>query len=123
MVTNGTQISLIMRGLGRRLCSTSPLHNRPAVGLQDTFSLSGTPRRAHDNMPSEMSVKVKGEDSEAILQEFVNEYERNRNGITPAMIKNTIRRNNCVVSDYSDKAELRECLFGFRVRFTIRKTP
>ena len=39
------------------------------------------------NRLSEMSVEVQGEESEAILQEFVDEYERNQNGITPSNIK------------------------------------
>ena len=75
------------------------------------------------NLLAELSVKVQGEDSEAILQEFVNEYERNQNAIYPAMIKNTIKRNNWLIVEYSDNAELGVCQSGFRVHITMRKTP
>ena len=75
------------------------------------------------NRLSEMSVKVEGEDWEAILQEFVNEYERNQNGITPSNIKSTIKRCNWFVVDYKDDEDVRVCSSGFRVHITIRKTP
>ena len=38
------------------------------------------------NRLSEISIKVEGEDSEAILQEFVDEYERIPGGISPSVI-------------------------------------
>ena len=72
---------------------------------------------------SEMSIKVEGEDSEAILQEFVEEYKRNQNGIIPSMIKNTIKRNNWYVIEYKNNEMLHVCSSGFRVHITIRKTP
>ena len=75
------------------------------------------------NRLSEMSIKVEGENSEAILQEFVGEYERNQNGIIPSMIKNTIKRNNWYVIEYKNNEELRVCSSGFRVHITLRKTP
>ena len=75
------------------------------------------------NRLSEMSVEVQGEDWEAILQEFVDEYERNQNGITPPNIKSTIKRCNWFVVDYTDNEDLRVCSSGFRAHITIRKTP
>ena len=75
------------------------------------------------NRFSEMSIKVEGEDSEAILQEFVDEYERSPDGISPAMIKSTIKRNYWYVMEYSYTEMLYVRLTGFRVQITIRKTP
>ena len=75
------------------------------------------------NRLSEMSIRVEGEDSEAILQEFVDEYERSPGGISPAMIKSTIKRNNWFVIEYKNNENLRICSSGFRVHITIRKTP
>ena len=62
------------------------------------------------NRLSEMSVEVQGEESEAILQEFVDEYERNQNGITPPNIKSTIKRCNWFVVDY-DRQRRFTCVF------------
>ena len=75
------------------------------------------------NMLSEMSIKVVGEDSEAILQEFVDEYERSPDGVSPAMIKSTIKRNNWCVLEYKKNQSVHVCHSGFRVHITIRKTP
>ena len=75
------------------------------------------------NMLSEMIIKVEGEDSEAILQEFVDEYQRSPGGITPSMIKSTIKRNNWFVIEYKKNQSLHVCHSGFCVQITIRKTP
>ena len=75
------------------------------------------------NRLSEMSIKVEGDDSEAIYQEFIHEYHRNNYGIIPSMIKNTIKRHNWYVVKYEKDEGLRECSSGFRVHITIRKTP
>ena len=75
------------------------------------------------NMLSEMSIKVEGEDSEAILQEFVDEYQRSPGGISPSVIKSTIKRNNWFVIEYKRNQSLHVCRSGFRVQIIIRKTP
>ena len=75
------------------------------------------------NRLSEMSIKVEGEDSNGILQEFVDEYQRSPDGISPAMIKSTIKHNYWYVMEYSYTEMLYVRLTGFRVQITIRKTP
>ena len=75
------------------------------------------------NRLSEMSIRAKGEYSEAILREFVDEYRCSPSGVTPSMIKNTIKRNNWYVMEYKNSESLRVCSSGFRVHITIRKTP
>ena len=84
---------------------------------------AGISSAAEGNRLSEMSIKVEGGDSEPILREFIAEYERNRNSITPSMIKNTIKRNNWYVVEYNNNARLRVCSSGFRVHIRIRKNP
>ena len=75
------------------------------------------------NRLSEMSIKVEGEGSESILQEFIAEYGRSQNGIIPSMIKNTIKRNNWYVVEYKNNENLRVCSSGFRVHIALRKQP
>ena len=70
-----------------------------------------------------MSIKVEGEDSEAMLQEFVDEYECSPNGISPSVIKSTIKRNNWFIIEYKKNQSLHVCHSGFRVQIIIRKTP
>lgn len=74
------------------------------------------------NRLSEMSIKVEGDDSEAIYQEFIDEYNRNQYSIIPSMIKNTIKRNNWYIVDYKENESLRVCSSGFRVHITMKKT-